>query len=307
MFAELLKQPAFPQETLEQERAVVLERVRSRDDNPSSLAFDLFLQTLFDNHPFKLKPFGSVDSITGITADDLASFYRFNYPISRMVVSVVGDVSAPQVVAQLQRLFGSSEKIEARAPIVEDAPLSAPRTANKDREASQTSVVLGFRGARVKDVDRYSLDLLAALLTGPSGRLQSVKAFSQRANAFAIEGVEPGYFAIYFATAPQKLGTASSAVKQTLTELGEKPVSQNELDIARRYLVGTHAMSLESGSARAAAMAIGEVYGLGYDDDTRYDNFMNAVTAADVQRVAKTFFDESRLVTASVGPKKEAP
>ena len=307
LLAEMLTQPSFAQDELDRERTVVLEEIRGREDNLSSRAFDLFAQTLYDAHPFRLKPYGSVESVSAIKAEDLAAFYRANYPVGRMVISVVGDVSAVRVIAQLQRLFGNADKPDAARTPAEDAPLSAPRTAEKNVERTQAAAVIGFRGARVKDADHYALELLSAVLAGPSGTLGQdlidKQQLALRVNGFAIAGIEPGDFAIYLAAAPDKIDAAVAQTKKTLAALAQAPVSGGELERAKRYLMGTHAMSLEAATARAASMTIGQLYGLGYDDDLHYDDIMTKLTAADLTRVAQQYLDMNRMVLAVIRPK----
>jgi zinc protease len=308
LLAEMLAQPSFAQDELDRERAVVLEEIRGREDSLSSRAFDLFAQTLYDTHPFRLKPYGTVESVSALKAEDLAAFYRANYPVGRMVLSVVGDVSAARVLAQLQRLFGNGDKVEASHTPADDPPLAAPRNAERNIERQQAAAVLGFRGVRVKDADRYALDLLSAVLAGPSGTLSQDLVDKQqlalRVNGFAIEGLEPGYFAIYLAAAPDKMDAALNATKKTLATLAQAPLAAGEIDRAKRYLMGTHAMSLEAATARAAAMAIGELYGLGYDNDLHYDDLVSKLTAADLTRVAQQYLDMNRLAVAIVRPKR---
>ena len=307
LLAEMLTQPTFAQDELDRERAVVLEEIRGREDNLSSRAFDLFAQNLYDAHPFRLKPYGTVESVSAVKAEDLSAFYRANYPLGRMVISVVGDVSAARVIAQLQRLFGGADKADpARAPAA-DAPLAAPRAAEKNVERQQAAAVIGFRGARVKDADHYALELLSAVLAGPGGTLVQELVDRQqlalRVNGFAIAGIEPGDFAIYLATTPDKMDAALSATKKTLATAATTSLPVAELDRAKRYLMGMHAMSLEAATARSSSMTIGELFGLGYDDDLHYDEMMTKLTAADVSRVAQQYLDPNRMVTAVIRPK----
>jgi len=137
--------------------------------------------------------------------------------------------------------------------------------------------------------------------------LRDKRALAYRLNAFSLEGLDPGYFAVYMATSPQNLEAAVAGIRAEIQKVAAQPVPEAELDRARRYLVGTHEISLQRRSAVASALGFHECYGLGWAEYRRYAPGILAVGAADVQRVAREHLDWKRAVIAVVKPEESTP
>ena len=175
----------------------------------------------------------------------------------------------------------------------------------------QAHVVYGFPGTTVNDPDRFALEVLATILSGQGGRLfvelRDKRGLAYRVSAFSVEGVDPGYVAVYIATSPENLAVSVSGIEDELGKIANAPVPKAELERAKRYLVGAHEISLQRRAALASTLAFHECYGLGWDEYRRYAPGVLAVTAADVQRVARRFLDPARAIIATVKPEAETP
>jgi len=120
--------------------------------------------------------------------------------------------------------------------------------------------------------------------------------------SMAVEGLDPGYFAVYIGTSPDKREAAEAAMETELRKMLDERVTPAELDRARAHLVGTHEIGLQRNAARAALFALDTAYGLGLENFERYAERIEAVTADDVQRVAQRIIQLDRATTAVVGP-----
>ena len=118
----------------------------------------------------------------------------------------------------------------------------------------------------------------------------------------AVEGFDPGYFATYIGTSPDKKDAAEAAMEVELQRMVDTPVTPAELDRAQEHLVGTHEIGLQRNAARAMLLALDAAYGLGLDNFEHYDQRVQAVTAADVQRVAARVLRLEQSALAVVGP-----
>src|SRR5215475_5731226 len=110
-------------------------------------------------------------------------------------------------------------------------------------------MVVGFPGLTIDDPDRFPLEVLSTILSGQGGRLfvelRDKKGLAYRISAFSLEGVDPGYFAVYMATSPENLDVAVTGSQEELAKIREKSVTKQELERAKKYLVGTHEISLQ--------------------------------------------------------------
>jgi len=120
-----------------------------------------------------------------------------------------------------------------------------------------------------------------------------------------VEGLDRGYFAIHIGTSPDKTDQALAAIRQQFKRLRDERVPDEELDRAKRYLIGTHWLGLETNIAVAEHMALHELYGLGYDEYRKYPERIEAVTARDLQRVARKYFLLNSPVISIVRPQPE--
>jgi zinc protease len=308
LFADTLVRPRFTKEDLDRERAVLLERIKSRLDSPGSVAFDVFAETLFPGHPYGMSGLGSAESLNALGLDDVVAHgSRFVTP-DKLVIAVVGNASAASVlelVADALESTGSASQPLPAAPPVQARP-STPTSSKRRMEKQQCHVIVGSLGTTVAHADRFALEVLTTILSGQSGRLfldlRDKQSLAYSVSSSNVEGLDPGHVLVHMGTSPEKVERGLAGIYGHLARLRDELVPAPELERARRYLVGTNAIDLQRCGARAMLMALGELYRLGYDDYTRYAERINAVTAADVQRVARAYFAPESLVEVVVGP-----
>lgn len=317
LLADCILNPAFSDDELEKERRQALEEIRTQADNISSEAFRLFQQTLYQKHPYRLDVIGTGDSVAALTRKKLVDYYKRHMATSQMTLAIVGDVDPRAVVQKARALFGGAPgKAAATAPDAPALPWDAAhpiagQEVFKFQNKQQAHVVYGFPGTTITDPDRFALEVLATILSGQGGRLfvelRDKRGLAYRVSAFSVEGVDPGYFAVYIATSPENLAVAKSGIEDELGKVAAVPVPKAELERAKRYLVGAHEISLQRRAALASTLAFHEAYGVGWDEYRRYAPGILAVTAADVQRVAQKYLVRDRAIVATVKPEEVTP
>jgi zinc protease len=307
LFAECLVKPAFAAAEVERERAHQLQEIRSREDHPSSVAFRLFAKTLFRAHPYRLDLLGEEASVAALGPLELSSWYRRRYGPSNLVLSVVGDVDVDAAFALCAELFGApGPALEAPPVVPVEPPLDGPRRAEQRLPKQQAHLVLGFPGLRVHDPDRHALEVLAGVLAGQGGRLftelRDKRSMAYSVTAFSLEGLDPGYFAVYMGTSPEKVEAAVEGIRTELGKVVADRIPEEELDRARRYLIGTHAIGLQKNASRAAVIGFDEAYGVGAESFARYPERVEAVNGDRVLEVARKVIDLDRTVLSLVTP-----
>ena len=171
--------------------------------------------------------------------------------------------------------------------------------------------MIGFPGATVDASDRFALEVLVAVLGGQSGRLfaelREKQALVYRVSAHSIEGIDPGFLAVYLSCAPDKLEAAVATVRRELARVREDGITDDELARAISYLTGNHAIAMQRRAAIANAIAYHEAYGLGWQTWSRYDEMIGAVTRDDVLAAARAYLRDDRQVIATVRPPAASP
>jgi zinc protease len=307
LMTDIIRHPTFDGEQTRKIRKIILGKIGMQEDNLTHLALRNFNETLFDPHPYGMNVLGVEETVRRLTKKDLTDFYhRFAVP-QNMVMAVVGDVYKDLVVSRVKELLGDFNGQPYKTPqIPSPLPLGMVKTVSVVKPREQVHIVLGFLGATLSHEDRYALTLTNAILSGMGGRLftnlRDKQSLAYSVTSFLRLGLDPGCFAVYMATSPDKYNQAVEGIKEELRRLTQEPVSQEELSRTKRYLIGNHEIDLQTNSDQAFDLAHNERYGLGYDFSEQYIKGIEAVTADDVLKMAQKYIQLDKYVLVTVGP-----
>jgi zinc protease len=307
LFGEVLRQPAFDAGELERERRETLAAIERREDRLGARAFLLFAEHHYLHHPYRMPTLGSQASIEALTRDAVCAHHARLVVGANLVVAVAGDVEPDAIARALGIQLAALPAGPFEAPRAEpEPPPREIRRAELRKDRAQAHLVIGFRGVAVDDDDRFALEVIAQLLAGQGGRLflelRDRQGLAYTVSAASIEGVAPGWFATYIATAPERLDEARSGLLAELTRLLDSPPDAAELDRARRYLVGNFAIDQQRNAAHAALISLSDLYGLGPDAAGEYAARVEAVSREDVLRVARRIVRLDAYTEAVVRP-----
>jgi zinc protease len=310
LVADCLQNATFPEAEIDHERRLILDDIHAQEDNLTHVAFRAFHGALWTKHPYRLDPLGTADSLTAMSRRRLQSFFRQHYPPSALTLAIVGDVEPQAVIRQLSSAIRPEGPARAQPPARSfEPPVLAPREAVRFLAREQAHLVVGFPGASLSNPDRFSLELLAQVLSGQGGRLfveiREKRALAYRVSAFSLEGLDPGYFAVYVSTSPEQVQEVLHQIRLELRKLREEGIGADELERAQRYLIGTHAIGLQRKSAIAAALVFNEAYGQGWRAYRQYAEQIRAVGLAQIRRAAQNYLQPQREVVAVVRPRAE--
>ena len=307
LLTEVIRHPSFDKEEMEKRKRLTLAALRQQEDDLPRLVFSLFRKTLFEKHPYRMDPLGTFDSIQRITQKDLMEYYQRLLAPENMVVAVVGDVDKEEVLQAVQKGFGDLKNGSFSAPVVPQEPrLDKTRRTEISKTKEQAHFVFGFLGTSFHHKDRYALEVLRAALSGQGGRLFS-ELRDKESLAYALDFVaqanyDPGYIGVYMGTHPKKLDRAIEAVLRELKEVKDRGLTEEEVERARKYLVGNFEIGLQTNGAQANQMSLDELYGLGFDHYQKYPQEIQKVTRDEVNRMAKKYFNLEAYVLAILRP-----
>lgn len=305
--AELALEPTLAPEEVERERAFVLSRVQRRLDNAPARAFDEFYALVYGAHPYGLPALGTSASLARLDHAAVVARYRAFYRPDRLVLAVSGQVPVDEVAAEAQRLFGampasSSAALDAPNP----PPASLARRRVIEQPAQQTQILTGALAPSLDHPDHAAVKVLSTVLGGGmAGRLfaelRDKRALAYTATSFYEPVKEPGVLVLYLGTAPETAAQAEQALNDEIARIKREPVPAVELERAKHYLLGRYAMDRRTSERLAWYLAFYDIERVGADYPARYRAAVEAVTAADVQRVAATYL--ATPVTLVLGPR----
>jgi zinc protease len=307
LVSDVVRHPAFAAEEIERQRQQVLSGLKVSYDDPDYLAGVVFDKVVYGAHPYGRPDSGTPASIASISRQDLVAFHKAWYGANNAILAIVGDVTAEEAFAGAERAFGSWEKAPNTAPRAPDPPPSARRVVVIDRPgAVQTEIRVGNIGLPRKHPDYLALDLAIKILGGEGGNrlhrvLRSERGLTYGASADTNALKDAGDIVADTDTRSETTGEALRLIVDEFWRLQRDRVSDRELADAQAYLTGNFPLSIETPSAIALQVLNAVFYGLDLNDLQTFRERVNAVTAEDIQRVARLYLHPDRLSIVLVG------
>ena len=307
LVADVALRPTFPDGVVAAVRDFLLRQVRNRGDKPYDVALDTLTARIFGRHPYAWDPIGLKDSIERLGRDALLAHYKRHYVPGGMVLAVSGRVKTAEVMAQAARLFGAMPAGPAPAAAPPAPPAAAPWRETRVVPGAQAQILVGALAPALTDPEYPAVKVLASVLGGGmAGRffaeLRDKQGLAYTTAAQYPARVDHSYFLAQLGTAPENVARAEAALRAQLERAQREPVSAEELRVAKAYLLGNLAMDRRTNARQAWYLAAYEQSGVGYEFLERYVAAVRAVTAADVQRVARRYLGVLRTVIVQPTP-----
>jgi zinc protease len=284
------------------EREVVIEERRTRtEDDPGGFLGEEVSSIAFKNHPYGAPIIGWMEEIKRITPAEIRAFYKTYYMPNNAILVAVGDFKAPEVLAKIRAKFGRVPKGPPPPPVLAvEPPQNGERRVIVKKHAQLPIVYLGYHVPNQKSPDAFALEMLSTILSeGRASRLYKRLVYERQ---LALEaGGDYNYFShdpslFWFWGTPMPGQTPETMEKALLAEMEQlktEPVTAEELQRAKNQVEATFVFQEDSVHRRAGLLARFELIG-SYADKDRFVEGLRAVSAADIQRVARTYFSDDK-------------
>jgi zinc protease len=307
VLADVLLRPTFPAREFEREREVQLACVRSQKDDLLHRAFQGMRNRLFAGCGYGMDPSGSEDSLKSLAAPDLAALHKQKAAPRNCVLSIFGDISPETAIEAVKGAFGgwTSQAPEPLAPGASQPPAASQRVVEQ-ADKKQAVVVIGFPGLTFKDTRRYALELLQEACSDLGSRLflriREELGLAYYVGAQNFLGLEPGYFAFYAGTMPEKAAVVEAELKKEAALLQTDGLTDAELARAKAKVLGQRKIARQDLGHQAASASLDEIYGLGYNYSEKEDALYEAVTPGDIKEVACAALALEHCIVSLAGP-----
>src|SRR5215218_5392347 len=306
MEADRMRSLNVSEENFVSERDVVKEERRMRIENPPfGRLFEVVLDKSFSTHPYRILPIGSMVDLNAATIEDVREFHRTYYVPNNATLVVSGDFQADEVLGWVEKYFAPIPKGQAipRNVPKEPAQTAERRTVEYDANTPLPVVIFTYHMPEAGHPDLYALQVAANVLSnGQSSRLYRKLVYDQQlalqAGGETIVLEDPGVFFFFsILQAGKTVEEAEKSLAEEAQRLIAEPVPQEELEKAKNQLVAGEVFERQTVQEKGTAIGYASVI---LKDVSRVDKDLaelQKVTAADVQRVAKTYFrPENRTV-----------
>jgi len=314
--AERMRNLLFRKEMIDGEREVVKEEIRQQENSPIAKGFLRFLDVAFTKHPYAWTAGGAIKDLDATTLDDLKKFYTTYYQPNNAMLVVVGKVTVADVKASAEKWFGAIAK--APDPTRPAASAAEPKQTAQRKETVEPSQIgltlIGWHIPPAKDKDVYAVQVASIILgAGDSSRLKvrlkqvdkkTKKALALEAGMQALVREDPGMvIALGAYLDPAQADPVSTALFDEVAKLAARGPAGDELRKAKNQVQSGFVFSLEN--AQGLADAIGRSW-IQTGNPTSFMGDVDQVekvTAADVQRVIKTYMTPELATVVVIPPK----
>jgi predicted Zn-dependent peptidase len=313
LLADMLLAPRFDAEDLEREAKVIIEEMKMVEDTPEELLTELFNAAYFPGHSLGRPIEGTPETVLTFDRERTSRFHSSAYSPRNLVIAAAGNVRHEEIVALAERAFaaaGNSDQHLSQDSHSEDdegvPQHAAPIFVQRKKELEQAHLLLATPWSTARDDDRYAASLLGSVIGGgTSSRLwQSIR--EERGLAYSVGAAsstftDAGIFHVYAGTSPEQ---ADEVLDLALTELrraAREPVGEDELQLAKDQMIASILLSLESTSARAGTLARQEIVHGRRLSPEEIIRRIEAVTAEDTLRVARSRFTTEQIAFGALG------
>ena len=301
LIGDCVLRPTLPDGTIQAVRNFLVRQIRNRGDKPFDVAADRMRAALFGANPYAWDPLGRRESVEKLDRDALIAYYRRFYVPGQLVLAVSGDVKNAEVVARAQQIFGTMAPGQVPMPPVPAPPAMAASREEVVVPGAQAQIFMGALAPPLTDPDHPPLKVLTALLGGGMAsrffaELRDQQALAYTTLALYPSRVDTSAFVSILGTAPDNVPKAEPALAQQLERIRTQPATEDEVAVARAYVVGSQSMDRRTNARQAWYLAFYEIAGVGYEFLDRYAEAVRKVSPADVQRVAQKYLGVIRTV-----------
>lgn len=306
VLSELVFRPLLREADITRERDIIVEEIRSYQDDPGQYVFNLFDRAFFGDTPLGWEIAGDEASVRGLGVDDIKTFWSDMYKPSNTVIAVAGDLDHATIVDLVKRNVGTGNGV---VPSFDAAPaLPVGRLSVENRDLAQAHLVLGVPALRRDDPDQWTLEMLNTILgEGSSSRLfqqlREEAGLTYDVHSFQTDYADCGTLQVYAGVDPADLDAAVEAILVELRRMVDEPVATDELDRARAYASGRLELRLEESRHLSAWLGVQEAL---HDRVLTLDQALaelDEVTPAGIQALAARLFTTDRLAAAVISPR----
>lgn len=303
--AEIVMNPTFPAEEFETQRKRTLTNLQVQLSQPAQLASRVFTNRVYGAHPYGRLT--TTTSLRGVTRDDLVNFHSTHYKPGNALVVIAGDVNPNDIIARFEKAFSGWTGRGPARPKFATAPVANTREiilVNKPG-AVQAAFRIGHTIVPATHADWPALVVAQEILGGGSKgwlfeTLREKKGFTYGAYAQSAMRLDPGHFQMWGDVRNEVADSALQLFIELAQQIKDKPVPAADLELAKAQLTGSFPLSIETPSQIAGQVATAMLVGQPKTHVQTWRQRLAAVTAADVQRVARAHFrPENSIIVIS--------
>jgi len=310
----LVTTPLIKSPDINLERNVILQEINMYNDTPMAQIGNYFEELVFPGSALGRNIIGTKESLAGIKRKELASYFDEHYFPGNAVLVIAGDLgkltdsNAENKIDQYFKFSNKKPKKLAKKPYNDGAKIKKVKAVYK--KTDQTHLMLGVKTFSYLDKRRYPLSVIAAVMGGGMSSWAFSEIREKRGLAYYVRSyadlyMDSGSYLVSAGLDNSKLELAVKEIMKLYKRIREKPVPAKELKKAKDHLIG--GMLLERETSENIAVLLGsEIASRGsVTPFSKEVKIIKSISAADLRKLARDFFQPERLQLAMIGPWKK--
>jgi zinc protease len=318
--ADRMVNSKFDPAEVESERTVIISEREGSENEPLFRLGEAIQKTAFDLHPYHHEVIGEPEDLHSMTREDLYQHYRSHYNPNNAIVALAGDFDTQNILTRLQDLYGGlSAGPQSNHHPKPETPLGGERRVEVKGPGQTTFLQIAYRAPAAADADFFAFSVLDSLLTGPTslnmfggGGISNktsrlYRSLVERELAVSVNGgmqatIDPFLYDLTITVRPER--TSEDILKvldDEIHHLQDDQVSPDEISRAIKQARALFAYGSENITNQAFWLGYAEMFAT-YDWFKQYVKRLEEVTAADIQRIARTYLDPGNRVVGTYLP-----
>ena len=301
ILADILMSPSFPEDEYEKYKRFSIAGVRQKQENTAYLASLAFSQMVYPrNHIFYTHSLSSQEKhLKQLTLNDLVHFYENYYSPHNLILGISGNISADKVFNLIEQYFGGWKKKEVPEPIIKPAKLQKilkEKTVNV-AEKVEAEVIFGHYGNLERNNKDFHKAMVMNFILGGSGALSSRIGKKLREDLGLVYSINSSFASLLisgawfarFGVDEHYADLSINVLKQEIENFIEKGITDDELNLAKSYLIGSYPLRFTNNTGIARALLANEFYDLGEDYLNEYPHIISRITKEEINLTAKKY------------------
>ncbi|MBN1150180.1 insulinase family protein [candidate division WOR-3 bacterium] len=305
LIGDMLSDSLLEKKSIEDEKEVVRQEIKSSFDSPDDMVFDLFFKDIFGKHPLGRSVLGSYESVKAITRPKLLKYYRQNYSNTNTYIGLVGNIYG-DITSLVKKYFNlSSNKKNVRAEFKKS--YIGYKTHRKTL-AKQINFIIGGVAPNASSPDRYRFQILMNHLGGGlSSRffqlLREVNPLVYNVSSFYYPYSDVGIGGLYISVSADNLKKVEKLVENEIKIIMENGFTKDEIEFSKEQMKGNIILGLESSKSRVSKLLNDQIYRGRWISMEETESEISKVTDQDVNVEAFKFFSDKNIMRTYLKPK----
>jgi predicted Zn-dependent peptidase len=310
VLTDMVQHPLLNAKELEREKGVIVEEINMYKDTPMYEIDNILEQTMWPKDPLGRDIAGTKESVTAFTRQMFEDYIKRHYQTPNIILGISGRYRQEEFDGLVEKFWGKYPKKNFGSWKKAADRQAAPRLKVEFKETQQAHLSIGFKGFQYGDKRNVAQSVLSAVLGGGMSSRLFIEVREKRGLAYYVRAggsayQDTGVFNIGSGVQVIKIEEAIKVIGQELKKIKTTLVDEKELHKAKEYIKGKSVLALEDNQVRLDWFLEAAAFKPRIETPTETFKRIDAVTAQDVQKVAKDLFQNKHMTLAVIGPYKD--